>query len=124
MANFGNVRSEHAIERALDLRDAGRPEEGLPLLKSALAHDRANPRLWQVAGVLHRACGESASALSAFGEAARLTPGNPKAAHGLAQATLEAGRPASALFAQAAALAPSDGAVQLGWAAAVAFRRM
>lgn len=109
---------EHVIDMALDARDAGRGEDALPLLKAAVAEHPRNPRLWQTLGVLHRALNDSAAAIEAFAEAARLTPADLKPAYGVAQASLEAGRPATALFDRARALAPGDGSLLLGRAAA------
>jgi tetratricopeptide (TPR) repeat protein len=109
---------EQAIDLALDARDAGRGEDALPLLKAAIAEHPRNPRLWQTLGVLHRALNDSAAAVEAFTEAARLTPADLKPVYGVAQASLEAGRPATALFERARALAPGDGSLLLGRAAA------
>lgn len=109
---------ERAIDAALDARDAGRGEDALPLLKAALADHPRNPRLWQTLGVVCRALEDSAAAIDAFAEAARLASGDPKPAYGVAQASLEAGRPATALFERARALAPGDGSLLLGRAAA------
>lgn len=109
---------ERVIDMALDARDAGRGEEALPLLKAALAEHPRNARLWQTLGVVCRALEESAAAIEAFAEAARLAPADLKPAYGVAQASLEAGRPAIALFERLRARAPGDGSLLLGRAAA------
>lgn len=118
MKGRGASDPELVIDAALDARDAGRGEAALPLLKAALADHPGNPRLWQTLGVVCRALEDSAAAIDAFAEAARLAPGDLKPAYGVAQASLEAGRPATALFERARALAPGDGALLLGRAAA------
>ena len=118
MKGRGASDPELVIDAALDARDAGRGEAALPLLKAALADHPRNPRLWQTLGVVCRTLEESAAAIDAFAEAARLAPGDLKPAYGVAQASLEAGRPATALFERARALAPGDGSLLLGRAAA------
>lgn len=109
---------ETAINAALDARDAGRGGDALPLLEAALRRHPRNPRLWQTLGVVQRALDDSAAAVDAFAEAARLVPGEPKSLYGVAQASLEAGRPATALFDRARQTAPGDGSLLLGRAAA------
>jgi tetratricopeptide (TPR) repeat protein len=109
---------EIAISAALDARDSGRAEDGVPILTAALAEHRGYPRLWHVLGLMHRELGDGAEAARAFGEAARLTPNDLKAAHGLAQASLEAGYPAYALFEKARLLSPADSDLLVGRAAA------
>ncbi|RSY83860.1 hypothetical protein DAH66_12040 [Sphingomonas koreensis] len=109
---------ETAISAAIDACDAGRAEDGVPLLTAALAQHRGYPRLWHVLGLMYRAIGDGAQAARAFGEAARLAPHELKAAHGLAQASLEAGLPAFALFERARRLAPADSDLLVGRAAA------
>lgn len=115
------MRSDHpelAINAAIDARDSGRAEDGVPILTAALARHRGNARLWHVLGLMHRALGDGAEAASAFGMAAQLAPNDLKAAHGLAQASLEAGYPAFALFERARQLAPADPDLLIGRAAA------
>lgn len=109
---------ERAINAALDLRDAGRTADAVPVLEAALKAHPRYPRLWQTLGTTMRALERSPDAVAAFAEAARLQPSDVRAAHGVAQASLEAGRAASALFERAHALAPGDGAILLGRAAA------
>lgn len=109
---------EFAISAALDARDSGRAEDGVPILSAALARHRGYARLWHVLGLIHRELGDSAEAARAFGEAARLAPHDLKAAHGLAQASLEAGYPAYELFEKARLLSPADSDLLTGRAAA------
>ena len=109
---------EAAITAAIRLREAGQCEAAAALLTQALHHHPRNPRLWQTLGTVHRAAESSAAAATAFSKAARLAPHDPKAAQGIAQASLEAGRRAAALFEAAHRLAPGDGSILLGRAAA------
>lgn len=109
---------EQAIDAAIRARDAGRAEDGVPILSAALAQRPGYARLWHVLGLMHRELGDGAAAARAFGEAARLAPGDLKAAHGLAQASLEAGYPAFERFERARQLAPADPDLLIGRAAA------
>jgi tetratricopeptide (TPR) repeat protein len=97
--------------------DAQEEEQALPIVRAA-AERLGNARLWQWAGLLHRALDDRAPAIEEFAAAARLAPADPGIAHGRARVTLEAGLPASALFERARALAPGDGTVLLGLVAA------
>jgi len=110
---------ERVIDMAIDLRDAGRGAEAILPLRQALAGNPRNPRLWQTLGVVHRALEQSAAAIAAFTEAAKLQPGDLKAAYGVAQASLEAGRPAVAAFDRARSIAPADGSLLIGRTAAL-----
>lgn len=111
-------QAERAIDAALDARDAGRPEQGVPILDAALRLQAGYPRLWQVLGLLHRELGDGGAAAAAFGRAAALAPRDFKIAHSLAQTSLEAGYPALAHFERACRLAPADGDLLIGRAAA------
>lgn len=75
-------------------------------------------RFDQLLGLAHRGLLDSAEAHAAFARAAQASPADPLIAHSLARTALEAGWAASALFARALALAPGDGSVLLGRAAA------
>ncbi|WP_326524777.1 2OG-Fe(II) oxygenase family protein [Sphingomonas sp.] len=109
---------EQAIDAAIGLRDAGRGDEAVTLLRAALDRHPRNPRLWQTLGTVHRALEQSTDAIDAFAEVARLAPADFRARYGVAQASLEAGRPATALFEALHRSAPGDGSVLLGRAAA------
>jgi tetratricopeptide (TPR) repeat protein len=111
--------AECAIRDAVVLREQGRTDEAATLLERALQRYADSDRLWQTLGTVHRARGDSAAAATAFAHAARLAPHDPKPAHGVAQASLEAGRAAAALFERAQRLAPSDATILLGRAAAL-----
>lgn len=110
-----------AITRiARDARASGLEEDAIGAVSAAARRARTDPVLWQWTGVLARALEDSQTALHAFGTAARLAPGDARIAHSLARVTLEAGRPAVALFERALRLAPADGDVLLGLGAAEA----
>ena len=134
LAKFGDASAAFEQYRALlavvpndpdAAADAGlmamrcrREEEVLPLLKaSALVHP-GHARLHQVLGLVHRALDELEPAVDAFGQAARLAPGNALIAHGRARAIMESGRSAVAQFRAAARLAPQDESIALGLVAA------
>ncbi len=109
---------DHLIRNALALRDAGRGSEALDLLAPVLHRDPANFRLWQAIGTIHRALDQSTEAIAAFTRASRLRPGDLRARHGIAHASLEAGRPAATRFATLQAISPSDRSLALGRSAA------
>jgi tetratricopeptide (TPR) repeat protein len=94
-------------------------EEAGALRHIVPAAERSNaPRLWQWAGLLHRALDEHEAAIEDFDRAAGLAPTDAGIAHGRARVALEAGLDAVDLFLRARSLAPQDGAVLLGLAAA------
>ncbi len=79
---------------------------------------KAHAGLWQMLGLAHRGLGDSAQAARAFARACELRPDDPLLTHSVARTTLEGGGEAVALFDHAVALAPVDGSVRLGRAAA------
>jgi len=97
----------------------GLAAEALPLLEAGSARHGGDARIWQVLGLAYRQLDDLAAAMSALGKAAALAPRDALIAHTLARATLEAGLPATELFERAHALAPADGSVLLGLAAAL-----
>ncbi len=74
--------------------------------------------LWQWVGLLQRSLDEHQAAIVSLGQAAALAPNDPAIAHARARVALEAGLDAVDLFLRARALAPNDGSVALGLAAA------
>lgn len=97
--------------------DEGEEELALPLISRTL-EARPIARLWQWKALLERSLDEHEQALVSFAEAARLDPNDAGIAHGRARVALEAGVPAEQLYERALALAPTDGAVIVGLAAA------
>jgi tetratricopeptide (TPR) repeat protein len=97
--------------------EAGEERDALGWLRPAA--EKANSALlWQWVGLLHRALDEHELGLEAFGRASELAPNDPGIAHGYARVTLEAGLDAVDRFLRARSLAPGDGSVLLGLAAA------
>jgi tetratricopeptide (TPR) repeat protein len=94
-------------------------EEEAALKELVPAAERSNAALlWQWSGLLQRALDEHEQALVSFERSARLAPNDAGIAHARARVTLEAGLDAVELFDRARALAPTDGAILLGLAAA------
>jgi len=104
---------------AIDALQAGLEDEALPRIEAALRLSPGDPRLWQIAGLLHRQIDDLAPAIEAFKRAAALAPADPRIAHSLARVHLEAGLPAVDLFQAAWRLAPNDGDLILGLLAAI-----
>lgn len=105
----------HAAAEAL--KHGAAPQVAIAL-ETATRRFPANARLWQFLGLARRALQDSAGAHHAFNQAAELMPADPLIAHSQARTALEAGYPAIALFNRARTLAPGDGDVALGRAAA------
>jgi tetratricopeptide (TPR) repeat protein len=95
----------------------GEEERALPLLDRAL-ETSPTPRLWQWKGLLERSIDEYERALGSFAEAARLDPSDASIAHGHARVAMEAGVDAQGLYERALALAPRNGPLIVGLAAA------
>jgi tetratricopeptide (TPR) repeat protein len=110
--------ADAAYNAGLGALKSGREEEALAILDAARQRHKSDPRLWQVAGLLHRSLDDLAAAVASFETAASLSPLDPLIAHGYARAALEAGLPAVPLFERAHQLAPLDGPLLLGLAAA------
>jgi tetratricopeptide (TPR) repeat protein len=108
-----------ALGAGLALIKGDHPELLLPHARRLARAHPASAEAQQLLGLAARAAGESLIACEAFTAAAQAAPHNPLIAHSRARTALEAGLPASTLFAAAAALAPKDGSVLLGQAAAL-----
>ena len=106
----------HAVQQAMN---SGFSAQAEPVLAAAVGRSPQDARLWQFLGLLRRELQDSAAAHEAFAEAARLAPADPLIAHSHARTALEAGFPAIPLFNRARQLAPGDGSVALGRAAAL-----
>lgn len=102
----------------LDLLKADQPEMLMSASRAAAVRHGSNYHIQQLLGLAARALGESGQALAAFARAAALAPTDPLIAHSHARAALEAGVDATRLFDRAIQLAPGDGAVLQGRAAA------
>ena len=90
-----------------------------PILAAAASAAPGSPQLWQYLGLARRALQDSAGAHIAFTRAASMIPDDPLIAHSQARTALEAGYPAVPLFNRARLLAPTDGSIVLGRAAAL-----
>jgi tetratricopeptide (TPR) repeat protein len=104
-------------ELASKALEEGEEERALPFLERG-ASSSASALLWQWKGLLERSLDEHALALESFAEAARLDPANESVAHGHARTALEAGVDARALYERAVSLAPQNGELLVGLAAA------
>ena len=111
---------EEAIgELAAGALQSGEEAQTVPVVRAA-AERRRSPILWQWTALLQRSLDDHSAALESFAEAARLAPSDARIAHGHAHTAMEAGLDAVALFERALALAPRNGAVLIGLAAAEA----
>ena len=99
--------------------DSGTETMALPLLDAARAFHPRNPHLWHVTGLLHSALDDLAPAVAAFEKAAALAPRDAGFAHDHAHSAFKAGLPSTYLYALAHRLAPMDGDVLVGMAAAL-----
>jgi tetratricopeptide (TPR) repeat protein len=109
---------EAICKAASEALDREREEDAIPLVEAALASQRNNASLWQWLGLLYRGLDDRAAAISAYEKACLNAPQDPKIVHGHARVVLEAGLPAVDLFEKALRLAPNEGDVILGLAAA------
>jgi tetratricopeptide (TPR) repeat protein len=101
-------------ERALE---AGEEAQAIPAVRAG-AERHASALLWQWTGLLERSLDRHEEALAALDQAARIAPQDVRIAHARAQVAMEAGLPAVGLFEDARGLAPNDGALLVGLAAA------
>ena len=99
--------------------DEGEEDQALPLLERSVEIRRVG-RLWQWKALLERAIDHHEQALESFQEAERLDPDDASIAHGYARTALEAGIDARQLYDRALELAPNDGSLLIGRAAAYA----
>lgn len=97
--------------------EEGEEERALPLLERGASRS-GDALLWQWKALLERSIDEHKAALASFAEAARLAPGDVSVAHGHARTAMEAGLDARLLYERARALAPRNGQILLGMAAA------
>ncbi|QNP44252.1 hypothetical protein H9L15_07270 [Sphingomonas daechungensis] len=97
--------------------EEGEEEQALPYLERGAKHF-ASPLLWQWKALLERSLDEHEAALASFEQAARQAPGDVSIAHGHARTAMEAGLDARPIYARALALAPRNGQIMVGAAAA------
>jgi tetratricopeptide (TPR) repeat protein len=97
----------------------GLEDAAIPMMEAATRHHPQDARLWQVKGLLHRQIEELEPAIRDFTRAAILAPADARIAHSLARVNLEGGLPSVELFRAARRLAPNDGDLILGLAAAI-----
>jgi tetratricopeptide (TPR) repeat protein len=97
--------------------EAGEEVAAIPTVRAAAERGK-RPLMWHWLGLLHRSLDEHDEALACFGTAAQIAPRGPRIALARAQTAMEAGLPAVDLFEAARELAPQDGSVILGLAAA------
>jgi Flp pilus assembly protein TadD len=113
------LKEDEAADLADAALDCGREQEALRPVMAAANRFKTRAVLWQWLALLHRAMDDHEAALRAFERAARMNTKDARIAHGLARTTFEAGLPATALFDRALSMAPSDGEVLMGRAAAL-----
>lgn len=116
-AQFQPLDTPVLEQLARTARDEGEEEQALPLLERAL---EKNPtaRIWHWKALLERSLDELELALGSFAEAARIDPVDPAVAHGHARVAMEAGLDARPLYERARSLAPQNGGIIVGQAAA------
>ena len=113
--NIADVDSLAGLaEQAIASGDEGR---AIPIVRAGAERHRS-ALLWQWTGLLQRSLDDHEAALESFFEASRLAPADVKIAQGRAQTAMEAGLPAVELFEYARSLAPANGAILVGLAAA------
>lgn len=116
-------RPELVAKLAVQALAERREDEALPIVAAAAAAAPKDATLHQLAGLLHRALGDLAPAIAALDRAVVLAPHDGRLLHARARAALEAGLPSLEWFARARRLAPNDGDVILGEAAALLAER-
>jgi tetratricopeptide (TPR) repeat protein len=112
-----SVDANALAELAGKALEEGEEDRALPLIERGAAQSRS-ALLWQWKALLERALDEHELALRSFEEAARRAPTDVSIAHGHARTAMEAGLDARPLYERALALAPRDGQVLVGLAAA------
>lgn len=110
---------ELAVQLGLRAIDERREDDALPVVAAIAARTPGDSRLLHVTGLLHRSTGNLAAAIVALDQALAIAPSSPRLVHARARATLEAGLPAVDWYGRAARLAPTDGDIVLGQAAAL-----
>jgi tetratricopeptide (TPR) repeat protein len=115
--NIGFSGPDTIAELARDALAEGEEELAAPIVLAS-ARKLGDPRLWQWAGLLHRALDEHVTAIECLAMAVSLAPNDAKIAQALAHVSLEAGCEAEELFERALSLSPANPAVLIGLSAA------
>ncbi|WP_114952767.1 putative 2OG-Fe(II) oxygenase [Sphingosinicella terrae] len=105
-----------AIQAALK---SGLAAQAVPIGEAGTARHPHDPRLWHLLGLAYRGAEDLQQAIEGLDRAAVLAPADPAIAHAAARSRLEAGLPAIDAFEHAHALAPDDGGIRQGLAAAL-----
>ena len=112
-----SVDADALAELAGKALEEGEEERALPLVERGADRSRS-ALLWQWKALLERSLDEHELSLASFEEAARLAPADVSIAHGHARTAMEAGLDARPLYERALSLAPNDGQILVGMAAA------
>ena len=113
----GSVDVQALADLASKAIEEGEEERALPLVQRAAEQTR-EALLWQWRALLERSLDEHEEALLSFKTAARLDPTDVSVAHGHARTAMEAGLDARVLYEHALSLAPRNGQLIVGLAAA------
>ncbi|HEX6409795.1 MAG TPA: putative 2OG-Fe(II) oxygenase [Sphingomicrobium sp.] len=113
----GSLDENALADLAAKALEEGEEERALPLVERG-AGQLGSALLWQWKALLERSLDEHESALASFAEAARLAPSEVSIAHGRARTAMEAGLDARPFYDCARSLAPRDGQILVGLAAA------
>jgi tetratricopeptide (TPR) repeat protein len=118
-AELPSQSADNAFRSGLAILNAGFPELLVPPARLLADRHAADPRMMQLLGLAARADRDGPLAYRAFAKAARLAPRDALIAHSHARTALEAGKPSIDLFRTARAMAPADGTILQGLAAAL-----
>jgi Flp pilus assembly protein TadD len=118
-ARAAPVRTDIAAQLGVLAPAERREEDALPLLLATARRSPEDPRLLHVIGLLHRALGDLAAAIEALDRALAFAPPTATLLNARAVAAFDAGLPSLGWYERAQALAPNDGQLVLGRAAAL-----
>ncbi|MEG3124282.1 putative 2OG-Fe(II) oxygenase [Sphingomonas sp. GB1N7] len=112
-------RADLATQLGLRALEERREEDALPILSAAARRFTRDGTLLHVTGLLHRAVGDLNAAIACFDAALPFAPTSARLMHARARAAAEAGLLSLDWYRRARAMAPNDGEVILGEAAAL-----
>ena len=116
--NLSTSLDENALaELAGKALEEGEEERALPHIERG-ATQSGSALLWQWKALLERSLDEHEQALASFEKAAALAPTNVSTAHGRARTAMEAGLDSRPFYERALTLAPRNGQILVGMAAA------